>query len=183
MTPARRGTLIALAVGIAAIAVASWAIPSFGGRVFVSVVAHVEPTSAGATSARSVVLPDGSVSPSTQLRIRVAVTNRYPLPVVLGFRGSAIRATLAARDRPGEAPLWRGSTDDPSLESGDDSPDAGTDRVVVLQPGTTLLPAAAAELILDASRSDIPAGIYAVRVSAFGLDTAPALVSIVDAGG
>jgi hypothetical protein len=123
------------------------------------------------------------VSPSTRVQIRVAVTNRYPLPVTLGFRGSAIRATLVARDHPGEAPLWRDTVDDPSLESGDDSPDAGTDRVVVLQPGTTLIPSAAAELILDASSSEIPAGIYSVRVSAFGLDAAPALVSVIDGGG
>ena len=182
MTRARRRTLVVVAIGIAVVAAAAWAIPSFGGRLFVSVVAQVEPTTARANPARSVVLPDGSVSTSTDLRIRVAVTNRYPLPVVLGYRGSAIHATLAARDRPGAAAVWRDSTDDPSLESGDDSPDAGTDRVVVLQPGTTLLPSPVANLILDASSSEIPAGIYAVRVSAFGLDAAPALVSVVDAG-
>ena len=184
MTVARRRALLALALVLAVVATVVWAIPSFGGRPFIDVSARVAPSSTGAASARSVVLPDGSVSPSPQLRVEVVIRNHYPLPVVLGFDGSAIHARLVARDRPGDAPVWVSSGDDPSLETGDDSPDGGSARVVVIQPGTTTLPTSEAEIALDASagaRGPIPAGIYALEVSAFGLQAAPALISIVDA--
>ena len=184
MTTGRRRALLGLGLAVAVVATGVWAIPSFAGRLFVDVSARVGPTSAGAASARSVVLPDGSVSPSPQLRIEVVIRNHYPLPVVLGFDGSAIHARLVARDRPGDAPVWVTAGDDPSLESGDDSPDTGSARVVVIQPGTTTLPTSAAEIALDVSAGatgPIPAGIYALQVSAFGLSAAPALISIVDA--
>jgi hypothetical protein len=181
MTPPRRRVLVALAVVVAVVGAAVWAIPSFGGRLFVDVAARVGPAGADA-GGRSVVLPDGSVSPSPRLRVEVAITNRYPMPVVLEFRGSAIHAKLVARDRPDEAAPWQSSGDDPSLETGDDSPDTSSARVVVVQPGTTTLPSSAAPITFDAASTDIAAGIYALHVSAFGLDAAPALISIIDGG-
>ena len=56
-------------------------------------------------------------------------------------------------------------------------------RVLVVQPGTTILPAApAAELILDAgATTNIAPGIYVLRLSAFGIEATPVLMSIVDA--
>jgi hypothetical protein len=177
----RRRVLIALAVAIAVVATLVWAVPSFGARLFVDVATRVSPAADGVASGRSVVLADGSVASSARLRIEVTITNHYPIPVVVEFRGSAIHAQLVARDRPGERPVWRSAGDDPSLESGDDSPDAGTSRVVVVQPGTTMLPSAAAEMVLDASTAaTIPAGIYSLQVSAFGVNATPALLSIVD---
>ncbi|HEY8437087.1 MAG TPA: hypothetical protein VIK65_00615 [Candidatus Limnocylindrales bacterium] len=181
MTNGRRRILVTVALGIAIVGTLVWAVPSFGARLFVDVAARVTPVAGGGVTNRSVVLADGSVASSSRLRIEVAVTNHYPIPVVVEFGGSAIHAELVARDRPGEPPVWRSTGDDPSLESGDDSPDAGTSRVVVVQPGTTTLPSAAAGMILDASSAAaIPAGIYALRVSAFGVDASPALLSIVD---
>ena len=184
MNAGRRRALVGLALVVAVVASVLWAIPSFAGRVFVDVAARVGPVTGAAAGAtgRSVVLPDGSVSASPRLRVEVAVTNRYPMPVVLEFRGSAIHAQLVARDGPAGLAPWRASGDDPSLETGDDSPDAGSARVVVVQPGTTTLPSSEAEITLDAGSTDIAAGIYALHVSAFGLDASPALISIVDGG-
>jgi hypothetical protein len=184
MTRSRRRALIVLGVGALIVVVLGWAIPSLGGRLLVDAAARISPVPGDApTPARSVVLPDGSASTATRLQIQVALTNHYPLPVVVAFHASAIHATLTSRDRPAETPVWRDAADDPSLESGDDSPDAGSARVVVLQPGTTILPAAqAAELILDAgTATKIASGIYVLRVSAFGIEATPVLLSIVDA--
>lgn len=181
MTARRRRVLIALALAVAVVGTLVWAVPSFGARLFVEVAARVTPVPGSTATDRSVVLADGSVASSSRLRIEVAVTNHYPIPVVVEFGGSAIHVQLVARDRPGDPPVWRSAGDDPSLETGDDSPDGGSSRVVVVQPGTTTFPSAAAEMILDAtSAATIPAGIYALHVSAFGVDASPALLSIVD---
>jgi hypothetical protein len=184
MSRARRRAIIALGIGGLLVVALAWAIPSLGGRLLVDVAVRVSPIARDvATGGRSIVLPDGSPSAATRLRIQVALTNRYPLPVVVEFHGSAIHANLRSRDRPAEPPAWRDAADDPSLESGDDSPDAGTSRVTVVQPGTTILPAApAADLILDAGvGTNIAPGIYVLRVSAFGIEATPVLLSIVDA--
>jgi hypothetical protein len=185
MTRARRRALVALAIGAAIVIALAWAVPSAAGRFFVDVAARVAPAAGSPTTTdRSIVLPDGSASTATELRIEVQVTNHYPLPVVVEFRGSAIHASLVARDRPGAQPVWHNSTDDPTLESGDDSPDNATSRVAVLQPGVTVLPSDAARLILDVgSTAAVPAGIYALQVSAFGIAGSPVLVSIVDGAG
>ena len=87
MTRARRRALVALAIGAAIVIALAWAVPSAAGRFFVDVAARVGPATGNSTTTdRSIVLPDGSASTTTELRIEVEVTNHYPLPVVVEFR-------------------------------------------------------------------------------------------------
>ena len=180
MTP-RRASLAVVAVAAGSGLLLGWALPSAAGRLFVEVQSHVEPVGGPASGGRSVILPDGTSAAPDRLRVVAVITNRYPLPVTLVFRGSAIEATLVHRGTTGGDAVWRTSADDPALESGDDSPDPGPDRVVVIQPGTTILPSDPGALVVERPAIDaLEPGIYTLRVSAFGIAAGPTLISVID---
>ncbi len=185
MTDRARRRFIAAAVSVAiALVVVVWAVPTFGGRAFVEVRARVVPIAAEPVNGREIVLPDGSIAPTGRLRIEVEIVNRYALPVLIDFRGRAVRAALVDRDATGGNPVWQGFEDDPALEQVDESPDgSGAARVILLAPGTTPLPVADPGLTLDLGATTIDPGIYSLRVSAYGIDASPQLLSITATAG
>jgi len=181
VTRRRRVAVALVAVGVGALLVVGWAVPNAAGRLFVSVATRLEVVG-GKEGEKELVLPDGTKAPPGELRIVAVITNHYPLPVVIEFRGSAIEASLVDRDVSKPARLWRGSASDPALERGDDSPDPGPGRVVMLQPGTTIFPATPDNILaVDAGTvSELEPGIYGLRVSAYGVSAGVALISVIE---
>jgi hypothetical protein len=172
-----RSTVILLG---AAVILGAWAIPTFAGRSFVEVTGRIVPI-AGAAAGQEIVLPDGSMAPSARVRLDIEITNRYPLPVTVDFRGSAFGARLVDRTATGGEPAWQASAEDPLLEQADESPDGGDSaRVIRLAPGTTLLTTDGLMLDLAASAGVAP-GIYSLEVTAYGIAGSPQPISIVDA--
>jgi hypothetical protein len=168
-----------IALGVAAI-VGAWAIPTFAGRSLVEVTSRIAVVGTQPVPGRAIVLPDGSSAWSGRLRVEIMVTNHYPLPVMVDFRGSAFRVDLVDRAGESGAPAWQASAEDSLLEQADDSPDGtGSPRVIRLAPGTTIV--SAAELTLDlAATPAVAPGIYALQISAYGIAGTPQLLSIVD---
>jgi hypothetical protein len=181
VTRRRRAVLAVVAVVVGVVVLVGWGLPNVAGRAFVSVTTRVDVVG-GTEGEKELVLPDGTKAPPGALHIVAAITNHYPLPVVVEFRGSAIEASLVDRDVSKPAPMWRGSASDPAIESGDDSPDPGPGRVVVLQPGTTLFPATADNaLVVDGGVvAELEPGIYGLRVSAYGVSAPVALISVIE---
>jgi hypothetical protein len=181
VTRRRRAALALVAVLVGAVVVVGWALPNAAGRLFVSVATRIDVVG-GTTGEKELVLPDGTKAPPGEIRIVAVITNHYPLPVVVEFRGSAIEASLVDRDVSKPTPLWRGSASDPAIESGDDSPDPGPGRVVVLQPGTTLFPTTPdVSVAVDAGTvAELEPGIYGLRVSAYGVQAGTALISVIE---
>lgn len=181
MTRRRRGALALVALVAGLLLLVVWGLPNVAGRRFVSVTTRVAVVG-GTQGDKELILPDGSKAPPGELRIVAEITNHYPLPVVVAFRGSAIEASLVDRNVSKPPPIWRGSASDPAIESGDDSPDPGPGRVVVIQPGTTLFPATPeAALVVDAAKvAELEPGIYGLRVSAYGVSASPALISVIE---
>jgi hypothetical protein len=169
----------------AAIILGAWAIPTFAGRQFVDVTGRIVAVAGESVASRVIVLPDGSVAASGIVRVDIEITNHYPLPVTLDFQGPAFRAALLARGSTGGEAVWQASAGDRLLEQADDSPDgAASPRVIRLLPGPTVL--TPEDLTLDLGAEDaVPAGIYSMQVSAYGVAGSPQLLSIVDgaAGG
>jgi hypothetical protein len=173
-----RSTIVVIAT---AVIVGGWAIPTFAGRSFVEVTGRIVPVAGVPVVGREIVLPDGSAAVSGQVRLDIEITNRYPLPVMVDFRGSAFRARLIDRGATGVEPVWQASAEDPLLEQADESPD-GSDsaRVIRLPPGTTRLTTDGLALDLAATGA-IAAGIYSLEISAYGVAGSPQSISIVDA--
>jgi hypothetical protein len=176
-----RSTVILLG---AAVILGAWAIPTFAGRSFVEVTVRIVPIAGAPPAGREIVLPDGSTAPSGRLRVDIEITNRYPLPVTVDFRGSAFGASLVDRTAAGGEPAWRASSEDPLLEQGDESPDGGmggdSARVIRLAPGTTLVTTDGLTLDL-ATSAGVASGIYSLEVTAYGIAGSPQPISIVDA--
>jgi hypothetical protein len=181
VTRRRRAALALIAIVVGAVIVFGWALPNAAGRLFVSVSTRLEVVG-GKAGEKELVLPDGSKAPPGEVRIVAVITNHYPLPVVVEFRGAAIEASLLDRNVTNAARLWRGSASDPALESGDDSPDPGPGRVVVLQPGTTMFPATPDNVLaIDAAIvGELEPGIYGLRLSAYGISAGVALISVIE---
>ncbi len=181
MTRRRRATLALIALVIGVVVVVGWAVPNTVGRAFVHVTTRIEVVG-GTEGEKELVLPDGTKAPPGELRIVAVITNSYPLPVVVEFRGSAIEASLVDRDVTNGTPLWRGSASDPAIESGDDSPDPGPGHVVVLQPGTTLFPVGPqVSLVVPVGTvAELEPGIYGLRVSAYGVSAGSAPISVIE---
>jgi hypothetical protein len=164
----------------AAVILGAWAIPTFAGRSFVEVTGRMVPIAGAPPAGREIVLPDGSMAPSGRLRLDIEITNRYPLPVTVDFRGSAFGARLVDRSAAGGEPAWQASAEDPLLEQADESPDGGDSaRVIRLAPGTTLLTTDGLTLDLAAS-AGVASGIYSLEVTAYGIAGSPQPISIVD---
>lgn len=183
MSPGSRRRLVTALGAIAlTITIVGWVIPTFAGRAFVEVTAHVAPIAGGPAGGRDVVLPDGAISDAARFRIQITITNRYPLPVLLDFRGPALRASLIGRETPPGQPAWTAQAEDPLLEQADESPDdGGSARVIVIPTGTTSVPATDDGASLTfAPTAEIAPGIYTLHVSAHGVAARPLLLSIVD---
>jgi hypothetical protein len=172
-----RSTVVAIG---AAVILGAWAIPTFAGRSFVEVRGRIVAIGDQPAVGREVVLADGSVAGSGQMRVDIEITNHYPLPVTIDFQGSAFQAGLVDRNATGSEAVWQASAEDPVLEQADESPDAGAGpRVIRLAPGTTVLTADGLALDLAAT-SEVGPGIYSLRISAYGIAGSPQLLSIVD---
>ena len=166
-----------------AIVIAGWALPTFAGRAFVEVTARIVPVATNSVNGPSIVLPDGSSVDSWRLQIDIEITNRYPLPVLIEFHGSAFRATLTNPDTRGAAPIWRVSVEDPTLEQADESPSGDLSRVVLISPGTSQVSTGTSGMTLDlAAIAPIAPGRYSLRVTAYGIAGAPQPLAIVAAG-
>jgi hypothetical protein len=174
------GTFLIVAL---AVVIAGWAIPTFAGRAFVEVTARIVPVATNSVGGPSIVLPDGSSVDSGRLQIDIEITNRYPLPVLIDFHGSAFRATLTNPDTPGAAPIWHMSVEDPTLEQADESPSGDLSRVVLISPGTSRLSTGASGMTLDlAAIAPAAPGRYSLRVTAYGIAGSPQPLAIVAAG-
>ena len=178
---ARRAIVRWMIVGAsAAVILGAWALPTFAGRAFIEVNGRIVSLGGGSVPGRSVTLPDGSVADGAHLRAVIEVTNHYPIPVTIDFRGSAFRASLIDRATADGRPVWQASADDVLLEQADESPDGGASpRVIRLPPGSTVVTQDRMALDLSATSAVRP-GIYALEVSAYGIGGAPQLVSIVN---
>lgn len=179
----RRRLVGAFLVFALAVVIAGWAIPTFAGRAFVEVTARIVPVATNSVGGPSIVLPDGSSVDSGRLQIDIEITNRYPLPVLIDFHGSAFRATLTNPDTRGAAPIWHVSVEDPTLEQADESPSGDLTRVVLISPGTSTLSTGASGMTLDlAAIAPAAPGRYSLRVTAYGIAGSPQPLAIVAAG-
>lgn len=184
MTQRVRRRLVGVILIVAlAVVIAVWAIPTFAGRAFVEVTARIVPVATNSVGGPSIVLPDGSSVDSGRLQIDIEITNRYPLPVLIDFHGSAFRAMLTNPDTRGAAPIWHVSVEDPTLEQADESPSGDLTRVALISPGTSNLSTGASGMTLDlAAIPAIAPGRYSLRVTAYGIAGAPQPLAIVSPG-
>jgi hypothetical protein len=180
---ARRRVIGAILIVALAVVIAGWAIPTFAGRAFVEVRARIVPVATNSVSGLSIVLPDGSSVDSGRLQIDIEITNRYPLPVLIEFHGSAFRGTLTNSDSVGAAPIWKVSVADPTLEQADESPSGDLSRVVLISPGTSVLSTGTSGMALDLTTlAAVAPGRYSLRITAYGIAGAPQPLAIVAAG-
>jgi hypothetical protein len=177
-----RSTIVVAGV---AVVLGVWAIPTFAGRQFVEVTGRIVAVAGESVASRGIVLPDGSVAASGIVLVDIEITNHYPLPVTIDFQGPAFGAAMLPRVSADGEPVWQATADDPLLEQADESPDGGASpRVIRLLPGSTVV--TPEDLTLDLGAEDaVPAGIYSMQISAYGVVGSPQLLSIVDgaAGG
>jgi len=179
---ARRAIGAVVVVGLLAVLAAVWAIPTFAGTAFVSLRTVVVALPDASNRSLAVTLPDGTPAASGRLRIDVEVTNRYPLPVLVTFRGPAFHAALRSTATSGAAPTWQTTAGDPELEQVDDSPaGGGGDSAVTVDPGTRRVSLTGDEPSIDLSAAAIPPGTYTLSVSAYGISAPAAPVAIVAA--
>ena len=182
-----RPLLAALALVGAVVVSLAWAVPNIAGAAFVSVRAVVVPIDGAAASSPGprIRLADGSVR-AGGVRIDLELTNRYPMPVVVAFRGPAFDAWLQA---PGGgaagAAAWQSAVDDPRLEQDVDSPGGSSStRVVVIQPGSHVVSMTPDGATLDPSASPAltaPA-TYRLGVSAYGIAAPEQAITILPPG-
>ena len=168
----RRRLVAVIAVATAAVVLSVvWAVPTFAGAAFVSVRTIVVPLP-GTGSGPGILLADGSTADTGRVRIDLEVTNRYPLPVVVDFLGSAFEARLRPAGQPATSTIWRATADDRQLEQEEDSPDAVTStRVVLLEPGTRIVSMTASGATLDLSTASgvVAPASYSLAASAYGI--------------
>ncbi len=121
------------------------------------------------------------------LSIAVDVENGYPLSVVLGSGPVAYTASVYARGGSGALTrVWQAGVGDAVAEEGSDSPVGGgsVKGAVVVPPGVTrheIAGGAAAYGLTGSGGAFLPAGIYYVRVWAYGIGSDLVPIAI-DAG-
>jgi hypothetical protein len=164
--------------------VAVWAIPNVAGAAFVDVravaVAHASPGGPVTTVGGSPAVA------ADRIDVSVEVVNSYPLAVVVGASssGNDFQATVYRRDSEGRlTAVWRGSTSDPALEEGSDSPVGGnsSDVAALIAPGTSshLIASGSSAFTLVGARGALVApGIYYVRAWAYGIASPMVPISI-----
>jgi hypothetical protein len=185
--PRSRGGRLALGVAtgiVLAAFVAVWAIPNVAGAAFVDVRA-VAVAHASADGTMTAVGGSPAVA-ADRIDVSVEVVNNYPLSVVVGASssGNDFRATVYRRDSGGRlTAVWHGSTSDPALEEGSDSPVGGSssDVAALIAPGASrhLIAGGSSAFTLVGARGALVApGIYYLRVSAYGIASPMVPISI-----
>ena len=188
----RRGALaLMVAAALAGLGV-FWAVPNMAGAAFVSVRAVAVPRNqAGVAGAPPSVLSSVIVGGSPAVRasaldVSVEVVNSYPLSVVLPTSNVPFEAAVYQRDSNGKLNrIWHATGYDPTLEEGSDSPMGGTGRnsAAVITPGSTShsIGAGSSAFALEANGAPLPAGVYYLRVWAYGIGS-PLLPLALDGG-
>ncbi len=173
----RGGKAIAIALAVGAIAlVAVWAVPNMAGRVFVQVRAVA--TARTATSGPSLAIAGSPAVRAAAIEISIDVENRYPLSVVLGAGPMAFRAAAYRRDASGRLNrVWGVGVGDATAEEGSDSPVGGGSAggAFVVSSGVTrhsIANGSSAFGLVDATGASLPAGVYYLRVWAYGIGSA-----------
>ncbi len=200
----RNGRRIALAVMVATAVAAFgvfWAVPNMAGTAFVHVRAIAEVRNDGAATAgtggtsttgagaalSSVIIGGSPAVRAAALVVAVEVSNSYPLSVVLGTGPVPFQAAVYRRGSDGKLTrIWQASGYDPTLEEGSDSPMGGSarDGAAVITPGTTrhsITSATAPFSLTDSTGAPLPAGVYYLRVWAYGIGS-PLLPLALDGG-
>lgn len=161
-------------LGVAAFAFTTvWALPNVAGAAFVQVkaIATASPAQNGAVVAIGASAPVRAGS----IDVAVEVTNGYPLSVVLGTGRTAFQAAVYRRNSGGRLTrVWQAAVNDPTLEEGSNSPMGGAPGggAAVVPPGATrhaLTDATTSFRLTDTSGAPLAAGVYYLRVWAYGL--------------
>ncbi|MDQ3871420.1 MAG: hypothetical protein M3301_07390 [Chloroflexota bacterium] len=178
------GLLVALA--IAAAFTFAVLLPNVAGSAFVQVRAVARPEGSSSARAATVIVGDGPATRAARLELDAHVTNRYPLPVVVGFRGPALRATIYLRKEDGSLEgVWQTTLEEAALEEGSDSPaDGGASRAAPLDPGSTTKAVATGDTAFrweSRTGARLGTGLYFLRVWAYGIPSALTPLSITDA--
>ncbi len=187
MTRLRLLLALPIAAAVVVAIVVAVLLPNVAGSSFVEVRVVARPAETSATGAATVVVVDGG--PATRagrLELEAHVSNRYPLPVVLGFRGPAFRAAVYARRQDGTLErVWEASTDDPVVEEGSDSPAGDTgSRAATIDPGSTsraVATGATAFKWQSRNGAMLPPGYYFLRVWAYGIASGLTPIALTEA--
>jgi hypothetical protein len=172
-SPTTRKLLLGALAASLAIFAFGWALPNVAGSMFVSVRAVVTPIAAD--TGPTVIVSSGDAIQARALSLDVEVTNGYPLGVVLGTDPIAYVGAIYAHDSGGQlSRVWRSGLGDPAIEEGSDSPVGGgtAGGAIVVPPGSTrhqVAGGASAFSLTDAAGAPLPAGVYYVRVWAYGI--------------
>jgi hypothetical protein len=168
-----RAVLVAGAVAGLAAFIGVWALPNMAGASFVQVRAVV--TAKGVGTGPTVVIGGNPAVQSTAVDVSVEIDNRYPLGVVLGTGATAFKAAAYRRDDTGALiRVWQIGVGDANVEEGSDSPVGGgpADAAVVVPSGLTrhsLTAGATPFSFVDATGTTLSAGVYYLRVWAYGI--------------
>lgn len=174
--------LVAVAVAVVAVVL----LPNVAGSAFVEVRAVARPAETSSSRAATVVVGDGPATRAGRLELEAQVSNRYPLPVVVGFRGPAFRAVIYSRPPDGVLErVWEASLDDAVLEEGSESPagDSGS-RAAAIDPGSTTRPVATGQTAFrwrTHSGAALAPGFYFLRVWAYGIPSGLTPIALTDA--
>jgi hypothetical protein len=180
----RSAALIALAAAVAAFTTV-WALPNIAGRFFVQV--HALARAVPAANGPTVILGGDAPVQARAVEISLEIDNGYPLAVVLDTSPTPYHASVYHRENTGHlARVWEFRVGDPALEEGSDSPMGGaTSGAVVVPSGVTRIDVAtgtAAFGLVGSTGSPLPAGVYYLRVWAYGIGSPMIPMSIDEAG-
>jgi hypothetical protein len=177
---------LSLALIVAAAAfTAVWAIPNVAGAAFVHVRAVV--TATAAPTGPNVTIGGAAAIQAGAVSVGVEIDNRYPLAVVVGTGPIAYQAAAYRRDPSGLLTrVWQVGAGDQALEEGSDSPAGGgtSSGAAVVPSGVTrhaLTSGATAFKLTDATGAPLPAGVYYLRVWAYGIGS-PVVALALDDG-
>jgi hypothetical protein len=179
----RTAALVALAAAVAAFTIV-WALPNIAGPFFVQV--HALARAVPAANGPSVILGGDAPIRARSVEISVEIDNGYPLAVVLDTSPTPYQAAVYHRENTGHlARVWESRVGDPTLEEGSDSPAGGnTGGAVVVPSGVTRIDVAtgaAAFGLVGLTGSALPAGVYYLRVWAYGIGSPMIPMSIGEA--
>jgi hypothetical protein len=153
--------------------------------MFVHVRAIVTPLAS--TTGPTLVVGGAPALQASSVALVVEVQNTYPLAVVLGSDPIAYTAAVYARGATGALTrVWQTGVGEPNAEEGSDSPVGGgsSKGAVVVQPGTSrhqLAGGLGAYKLIASTGVALPAGVYYVRVWAYGIGS-PLVPLFIDTG-
>ncbi len=176
-----RAAMLALALVAGVTFTGGWALPNVAGGMFVRVRAVVEPVPSG--YGPSVLVGSAAAIRAGSIAIAADVENSYPLAVVLAADPVAYSAAVYTRGSSGGLTrVWQTGAGDPVIEEGSDSPVGGgnSKAAVVVPPGVTRhdIAGGGSAYPLTSSTGFLPAGIYYVRVWAYGIGSSLVPIAI-----